>query len=223
MTADQETETEPERPVRTRRRGAALEEEIYAATIAECAAVGYGRLSLKGVAARARTGKAALYRRWSTPQELLLDAFAHLIPVAEELPETGSLRGNLLAALHRMNDSLAGRIGPPAMVLMGDLLRHPELVAAFRARIVEPRLEAILAVLRRAADRGEIPPEAVTRLAARTGPAHIIMHFLMNGTPPDDGTIESVVDEVVLPVLQPSTAAEETRNAPKRNRHGCTS
>nr|QXL90841.1 transcriptional regulator TetR family [Streptomyces sp.] len=218
MTADQETE--PERPVRTRRRGAALEDEIYAATIAECADVGYGRLSLKGVAARARTGKAALYRRWSTPQELLLDAFAHLIPATEELPETGSLRGNLLAALHRMNDSLAGRIGPPAMVLMGDLLRHPELVAAFRARIVEPRLEAIIGVLRRAAEKGEIPASAVTELAARTGPAHIIMHFLMNGTPPDDRTIESVVDDVVLPVLHASTAAEETRHAPKRTQHG---
>ncbi|MER6142600.1 TetR/AcrR family transcriptional regulator [Streptomyces sparsogenes] len=189
-------------PVRTRRRGAALERAIYEATIAECAESGYGRLTLRGVAERARTGKAALYRRWSTPQDLLLDAFEHVLLPSEELPETGDLREELVAALRRMADALTGRTGPPAMVLLGDLLRHPELIAVFRTRFIEPRLEAIAEILRRAAERGEIPGESASPFAARTGPAQVMMHYLLNGTPPDDRAIEAMVDQVVLPALR---------------------
>ena len=50
--------------VRTRRRGKQLEDALYDATLAELAAVGYGGLTMEGIAAQARTGKAALYRRW---------------------------------------------------------------------------------------------------------------------------------------------------------------
>ena len=49
--------------IRTRRRGKELEEALYDATLAELAAVGYGGLTMEGIAARGRTGKAALYRR----------------------------------------------------------------------------------------------------------------------------------------------------------------
>ena len=56
---------------RTRRRGKELEDALYDATLAELAAVGYGGLTMEGIAARARTGKAALYRRWT--KSCLLD------------------------------------------------------------------------------------------------------------------------------------------------------
>ena len=56
---------------RSRRRGEVLERALYEATLAELAEVGYGGLTMEGIAARAHTGKAALYRRWATKCELV--------------------------------------------------------------------------------------------------------------------------------------------------------
>ena len=63
-----------------RRRGAALEDAILAAAYVELATVGYGAFSVEAVAARARTGKASIYRRWPTKQELVLDALLQALP-----------------------------------------------------------------------------------------------------------------------------------------------
>ena len=61
---------------RSRRRGEALERALYEATLAELSDVGYGGLTMEGIAARAHTGKAALYRRWGSKQELVHDPSA---------------------------------------------------------------------------------------------------------------------------------------------------
>ncbi|TDD64977.1 TetR family transcriptional regulator, partial [Actinomadura rubrisoli] len=64
----------------TRRRGGDLEAAIYEAVFAQLEAVGYRRLTMEGVAAAARTGKAALYRRWPSKDELVTDALKHVLP-----------------------------------------------------------------------------------------------------------------------------------------------
>jgi Bacterial regulatory proteins, tetR family len=78
---------------RPRRRGRALDEAIYRATLDELAEHGYAKLTMEGVADRARAGKASLYRRWPTRVELVLDAVAHTLPDPLTVPDTGSLRG----------------------------------------------------------------------------------------------------------------------------------
>ena len=69
----------------TRRRGHVLEQAIYEAAMAELGERGYAQLSMEGVASRARTGKAALYRRWSSKRDLILDALTHALPIAPEI------------------------------------------------------------------------------------------------------------------------------------------
>ena len=66
-------ETSGEDPGRQRKRGVELERAIKDATIAELACGGYGSVTIESVAARAQTGKASIYRRWPTKQELVLD------------------------------------------------------------------------------------------------------------------------------------------------------
>src|SRR5215813_5945147 len=61
--------------VRHRRRGEALEGAIYDAVVDELAEVGYAAFTIESVAARAKTGKASIYRRWQTKQDLVIDAF----------------------------------------------------------------------------------------------------------------------------------------------------
>ena len=73
-----------------RRRGKELEDALYDATLAELAAVGYGGLTMEGIAARARTGKAALYRRWTSKHDLVQAALLYALPPVPE-PRIGPL------------------------------------------------------------------------------------------------------------------------------------
>src|SRR5215218_6373882 len=86
----------------TRRRGETLEQAIFQAVLDQLQSVGYARLTMEGVAACAHTGKAALYRRWPRKEDLVVDALDHAMPSLAELPDTGSLREDLLALLRRM-------------------------------------------------------------------------------------------------------------------------
>ncbi|HWU59132.1 MAG TPA: helix-turn-helix domain-containing protein, partial [Microbacteriaceae bacterium] len=83
-----------------RRRGPALETALLDAAWDELLAVGFGKLTMESVAVRARTGIAVLYRRWANKDELVLAAIEHYRnghPV--DVPDTGTLRGDLIAAL----------------------------------------------------------------------------------------------------------------------------
>src|SRR6201999_1637372 len=70
---------------RSRRRGEVLERALYEAPLAELAQVGYGRLTTEGIAARAHTGKAALYRRWASKHDLVHAALVFTLPPVPEL------------------------------------------------------------------------------------------------------------------------------------------
>ena len=85
------------------------------------------------------------------------------------------------------------------MVLHRD--RHPRAAEAVIESLLEPRLNAISAALRRAARRGEIRPGAVTSLLAQTGPALVIHQQLHYGSPPSHTEITEIVDRILLPAL----------------------
>jgi AcrR family transcriptional regulator len=89
--------------VATRRRGDELEAEILVAAWAEIQEVGYNRLTIEGVAARAQTGKQVLYRRWPNRVHLAVAAIRHnLGPLVAAAPDTGSLREDYLTVMRLM-------------------------------------------------------------------------------------------------------------------------
>ncbi|MEU2364857.1 TetR/AcrR family transcriptional regulator [Streptomyces noursei] len=180
-----------------RRRGAELEHAIYVATLDELAANGYGRLSMDGIAARAGTGKAALYRRWPGKQPLVLDALRYALPPLPEPNPERSTRENLAGVLTAFNDVLAGRTLIPGIGFIVDMLHEPELRALFAQQIIAPRLESIDALLHEGVHRGEFDSEAVQPLAARTGPALILQSFLLTGEPPGPKEIDLIIDTVL--------------------------
>lgn len=189
----------------TRRRGAALEQAIFQASLEELAATGYGDLTMEGVARRARTGKAALYRRWPTKKDLVLDALLHVLPDPREVSLSDRVRDNLLAALTVMADTLAGRTTYPSLDVLLQVLRVPELGTAFRAAVIEPRLSLVHSILVHAASTGEISSESATPLIARTGPALVVQTFLLTGQPPTAAEITDIVDTILIPLLKPAT------------------
>src|SRR5437763_14620640 len=134
-------------PVRTRRRGDALQHAIYAAVRAELSEIGYGSLTMERIAARAQTGKAALYRRWPAKRELVLDALAHAIPEPHRPDPDRSTRDNLLAALSVMNDFFGGRTEFPPLTVVVEVLRDTALRQAFADTVIKPRLELLASIV----------------------------------------------------------------------------
>jgi AcrR family transcriptional regulator len=173
--------TESPRRMPGRPRSEASHQAIIQATLELLIDVGYGALTMEAVRTRAGVGKATVYRRWASKEELVRDAIVFL---HEEFrtPDTGSLRGDY--------DALAGAVrasasrGGTAMLmprLLGESVHDQELFAIFRANLVEPRRAALRTVLERAVARGEIregiDPELMVDLFA--GPA--VYRLLITG------------------------------------------
>lgn len=185
--------------IRTRRRGKALEHALYDAALAELADAGYAGLTMEGIAARAHTGKAALYRRWSCKRDLVEAALCYALPAMPEPRTDRSARENLLAVFTAHCDVLAGNTAFPSLSVIAQLIHEPALRAIFADAVVGPRLQIIEAILRDAERDGEINPAALTPFTARVGPALINQHLLLTGAPPNGRHLMRIVDTVLPP------------------------
>jgi AcrR family transcriptional regulator len=187
----------------TRRRGEALEHAIFDAVLQQLQAVGYVGLTMEGVAACARTGKAALYRRWPRKEDLVVDALEYALPSPSDLPDHGDVRDDLLDLLRRMTAMLNSPAGCALQCLMSETERDESFARLLHERVKEPRRRMFLDLLTRGADRGQVRPAAVSQLVAEVGPALVMQRFLADGAPVPDDYLVSVVDDVVMPLLQP--------------------
>ncbi|HET6503862.1 MAG TPA: TetR/AcrR family transcriptional regulator [Amycolatopsis sp.] len=189
---------------KTRRRGKRLEQAILDAAWAELKEVGYAGFSIEAVAGRAATSKPVIYRRWPNRAELVLAAWRCNMPATPETPDTGDLRSDLLAmfhlAAHRANTMMSEVIAG----VMGEAFRHPEVIAALREHLTRssPATEAMETIVRRAADRGELPFSDLPLRAARL-PFELVRIELMTGRSPlSEEAVVGLVDEIYLPLLR---------------------
>ncbi|MEU6130359.1 TetR/AcrR family transcriptional regulator [Saccharopolyspora sp. NPDC047091] len=189
---------------RPRRRGAALLHAIYLTTLEELAHTSFEELSFDKIATKAGAGKASLYRRWSSPAELVLAALADPVTGFAETPDprTGSLRDDLVAVLSGLAAALDEPQGRALRPLLTQSSRHPELYERVFQQVVEPRQELLLRILRAGAERGEADPDAITPRIAAVGPRLVIVEHVKAGTVPRS-EVESIVDEVLLRLLAP--------------------
>jgi AcrR family transcriptional regulator len=188
---------------KTRRRGEALEHALLDAAWAELVDVGYAGLTMEAVADRAGTSRAVLYRRWRNRPDLVIAAIRRHRPMLSgEVPDTGSLRGDVLALLRRMSSRLA-EIGPETVYgLLGDYLGDVGMFARTQDQILSISGEVMDTILKRAADRGEARPGIERRIA--TLPTDLFRNELFRArTPPSEGALAEIVDEVFLPLVQP--------------------
>jgi AcrR family transcriptional regulator len=187
----------------TRRRGVDLETAILDATLDIVAEHGLAGLTMEGVAAAAHTGKASVYRRWPSKEDLLVDAMSHALPPMDVLPDTGSVREDLLALLRLMLTVINSRSGCAMQAFMFDQSVDKELIQVVKKRVMEPRQQALIDALARGCERGEVRPDAVNAHTAEVGPALIVHQFLMHGPPVRDDFVVQLVDNVLMPLLRP--------------------
>lgn len=189
--------------VARRRRGPALEEALLDAAWTELTERGYDELTIDGVAVRAGTSRAVLYRRWSNKQELVLAAVAH--EVAKDVvvaPDTGSLRGDAVALLRQANKVRVGLV-VPLLTRLGGFYQQTGSSLADLETLVRGRRDAALdQAIQRAIDRGEIEPDQVTERIARLPVDLFRYEVLMTLRPLPDEAIEEIVDTVWLPLLE---------------------
>jgi AcrR family transcriptional regulator len=177
-----------------------LEQAILAATLEELAEVGYADLTMDRVAVRARTSKAALYRRWSNRAELVVDACRSQI-ITDAVPDTGELRADMIAYLRIMSDRMDSPFGAVVRGLLAEVLRRPELAEEIREQIFGSGPTAITTILERAVARGEVP-ERLLRSRRVTVAADLLRNeFLLYGGPVPDETIVEIVDDIYLPLM----------------------
>ena len=187
----------------TRRRGETLEHAIFDAVLDQLQTVGFGGLTMEGVAACAHTGKAALYRRWPRKEDLVVDALHHALPSLTDLPDHGNVRDDLLDLLRRMTAMINSPAGCVLQTLIIDNDRERPFARVVHERVLEPRKQMFLTLLRRGVDRGEVRPEAVSQLVAQVGTAMVVQRFLVDGAHVPDAYVVSVIDDVVVPLLRP--------------------
>jgi AcrR family transcriptional regulator len=121
---------------------------------------GFSDLSIEAVAAEAGVGKTTIYRRHSGKTELVIAAMSSFKQL-QHVPDTGSLRGDLIALHGYPGDTFSFRLlQGGGSTLIGTVLaekeRHPELLNAFRRQIANRRREQFRIVVERARERGEI-------------------------------------------------------------------
>ncbi len=166
--------------------------------------VGFAKLTMESVATRARTGVAVLYRRWANKDDLALAALRHFRdshPV--ELPDTGSLRGDLLATLTGMGHARAAFFAVAAAAAYSGLMAAGELTPAeVRDRILgDQPSERIRTIYQQAHDRGEIDVEKIPA-ALLDMPFDLVRHdLLMDLEPVGPERIRAIVDELFLPLV----------------------
>jgi AcrR family transcriptional regulator len=175
------------------------DEALRESALTLLAEVGYDRLTLDAVAARARAGKATIYRRWSGKAEMVVDALCSTKGMFE-VPDTGSLAGDLRAVANALSGP-ANRFDARVTLGMITALGHDvELRGVFRERFLEPRMTGFRQLLERAVIRGEIEAERDLEFIAQLFPALALQHLVLNGEIPDAALAERIMIKVVLPL-----------------------
>src|SRR4051812_3842186 len=185
-------------PVNARRMGrprsSATHQAILKATIALIREVGYDAATIEGVAAKAGVGKATLYRRWSG-KELLVAEAVEQIAVSIAMPDTGTLRGDVLAIM-RSSASMYQDPATGALLsgLVAAMARSERIANAFRGGFLAARRAALQAVLERGRERGELRRDLELDVLMDMLMGPLFYRFLLRGESVTEEMIEEILD-----------------------------
>lgn len=191
-----------------RRRGAALEDAILAAAYEELSEVGYAAFTVEGVAARARTGKASIYRRWPRRSELLLDAISARLPtpvecgVGIEIPDDQTTADALRQVARIIATVMAGPAGDVVRAIKCEAVTDVELAQAIDERFQVPRREFLMNLVRRGIARGEVRPDADPRMMADVMLAVLSYRVVLQREPLTADALTQIMEQVMIPLLE---------------------
>jgi AcrR family transcriptional regulator len=182
-------------------RAEAREQAILDAALELLMEVGYDRLSMDALAERAKAGKATIYRHWSGKAQVVAEAIRRRkCEHTEQVPDTGSLRGDLLSALDQMSASITADEAIIAGV-MSAMRTDPELAGLMRTEVLNNRGN-LDGIIQRAVRRGELPDGSKADLLYEVVPAVVMHRLVLWGEPTGNEFTTHLVDDIVLPLLR---------------------
>ncbi|GAA4084831.1 TetR/AcrR family transcriptional regulator [Nonomuraea soli] len=173
------------------------ERAIIDATLELLSEVGYDRMTVDGIAKRARASKATLYRRWAGKPELVVDVicsrFQLDVPVVEP---TGSLRDDLLTLVRGLCDMIERKHGL-IIGLSSTIVSNQELARALRSHMPVKDIGGAAALLERAG-YGQADPSRLYTVAE----ALVWHRMIFIGPSFDDAFVADTVDGVLVPLVE---------------------
>jgi AcrR family transcriptional regulator len=165
------------------------------------AEVGYDRMTMDAVAARAHVSKATLYRTWPDKRDLVAEALAANFGTLPPPQDTGSLRGDLLAVMTRACEIGNGTAGEVVAGVLTAATQCPALATALHETLYERKHAIHETVIRRAIERGEVHQDTDPHLLHEVLYSLVLTRRLKNDEPLDERFALHVVDDVLVPML----------------------
>jgi AcrR family transcriptional regulator len=176
---------------------------ILDAAIALIRDVGYDAVSMDGIAARAGVGKAALYRRWTSKEALVVEALGRLVATMS-VPDTGTLADDvrliMRTHLHMYADPASGLLLSGIVAAMA---RSKPIARAVRRGFVATRHEALHAALVRGVARGELRDDVDLDLVVEMLNAPLFYRYLLSGRSVDEALVAAVTASVLRAFAPP--------------------
>jgi AcrR family transcriptional regulator len=183
--------------------------EILEATLEVLADVGYDRLTMDAVATRAKASKATLYRRWNGKVSLVIEAL-HSVKAPPAVPDTGSLREDLLASFCGLGGLTDQKSVDTFASVLTAITRDPDFAAAFRREVIGPKAQMAHLIFERAQARGEISAAVDLELLAPALAGIVLHRMYLMGEMPSEALITRVIDQIILPAATRTAAGVPT-------------
>jgi AcrR family transcriptional regulator len=184
---------------------------ILDAALAVCREVGYAKLTIEAIAARAGVGKQTIYRWWPSKGAVILEAFERVaadVPV----PDTGEVVADVRMLLTRVVELFADPdFGPHLSALIGEAQYDPHVQSALLERFIKPRRAPIVQRLKTAQQQGQLDPsvDPDALLEVTFGALH--QRLLLRNAPLDKSYADFITDIVFVPLTQPEQRTRARR------------
>ncbi len=189
-------------PKRGRPRDPKTQQSILQATRELLLEVGYPRLTIDGVAARAGAGKATIYRWWTTKGDLVLEAAADHIAIGL-VPDTGDTRRDLLIATQQLIKTFSDRLaGIVIFAVIANLDDDPKVASAFRDTWVAPWRQSAAEAIQRGINRGDFPANTDPVFTLDVIVGAVFQRTLVIPQPMTEGIDQAIID-LILPTPDP--------------------
>ncbi|WP_067812717.1 TetR/AcrR family transcriptional regulator [Actinomadura kijaniata] len=195
-------------PRRPERRSEESARAIVQAALDLCREVGYRKLSIEGIAARAGVGKNTIYRWWPSKSAVLLDGLVSAVTDVA-FPHTEDVAADLKTQMVTVAGSIASPdIGPHYAALIGEAQQDPELARALWDRLISHLVAAAIQRIQLAQRQGQIRPDLAPDLVVELLYGPIYYRYLIRQRLPDKEHINAIVDTALTGLTPPPTSSQ---------------
>jgi AcrR family transcriptional regulator len=181
-----------------------LERAILDAALEQLSTVGWNGLTMEGVAARAQTGKAAVYRRWPSKEDLVADALKAGLPSLTEAPDLGSVRDDLLELCRRVREAMYSQPGFALRSVLHecDVAQAERFQSLITGGVVEPTKHLLREIVHRGIERKEVRPDAANSYVFDVIPAMMMYRSKVCASEWSERDLEEMIDQLMVPLLR---------------------